>query len=97
MEQRSIAGQTANTNKRTRPLPDPNKLYMTHGVQAWVLKQLDTDYLIGRVREAYDQQPDTTTDGSDNKFGFRMVIYGKAFFVVANQVGGLTVMLAEEH
>ena len=80
-----------------RPLPDPTKLYMTAGVAAWVRDRLDTDYLIGRVREAYNQQPDTAADGGNDKFFFSFMIGAQRFFVAANERGGLTIMLPDEY
>ena len=97
MDQRSMSEQTDNPKNVTRPLPDPTKLYMTRGVAAWVRDRLDTDYLAGRVREAYNQQADNVTDGGNDKFFFSMAIYDQRFFVAANEVGGLTIMLPEEY
>ena len=80
-----------------RPLPDPDKMYMTAGVAAWAKPRLHLTYLASRVQEAYEQQPDTVTDGGNDKFFFSTVIHGQRFFVAANEIGGLTIMLPEEY
>jgi hypothetical protein len=97
MQQRSMSGQTDNPQQGTRPLPDPTKLYMTRGVQAWATPRIHLTYLAGRVQEAYQQQPDTVLDGGNDKFFFSLAIYDQRFFVAANEVGGLTIMLPEEY
>ena len=86
-----------NPQLSAQPLPNPTKLHMTRGVAAWIRDRLDTDYLAGRVFEAYQQQPDNVTDGGNDKFFFSFTIGEQRFFAAANEIGGLTVMLPEEY
>jgi hypothetical protein len=86
-------------------IPNPNLLTFTRGVysqQGVGFKTKEDDYMFPRflslaVKEAFNKEPDECTDGGNNKFFFTVIYRDIKYFVAANEVGGLTVMLPDEY
>jgi hypothetical protein len=87
-----------NTMFNPNQLPNPTKLVMTQGVQAWLNEQNFPIYLLPRIiATEYFKQPDVCTDGGNDKRFFTVTSRNQKFFVAENEVNGLTIMLPEEY
>lgn len=86
-------------------IPNPTNLVMTQGTASLKGKGFDSgldDYLFDiilsrAVGEEFRKQPDICTDGGNDKSFFSLNFRGTKLWAVANEVGGLTIMLPEEY
>ena len=77
---------------------NPFKPMMTMGVSALIetRKSSYLDLMIPMIRE-FRKQPKVCLDGGDDREFFSFECLGTKLFAVANEVGGLTLMLPEEY
>lgn len=78
-------------------LPDPLKQVITLGVKEAFTESNHLGDLWAEVITQYKKQPNVCIDGGNDKEFFSFTFYGMKLFVVANEIGGLTVMLPEEY
>ncbi len=85
--------------EETRPIPDPTKLVMTIGVQTWLDQNRDffPELFARVVKKQFEAQPNTCFDGGNDKYFFSFISREQKFFVAANEISGLTVMLPDEY
>jgi hypothetical protein len=76
-------------------LPDPTKLFMTSTVHSMFIDTLME--LASAVFIKYSEQPDECLDGGNDKRFFSFKFKGTKLWAEENEVGGLTILLPEEH